>query len=236
MTITATLADFKKAERALVRLAVPEFSAEKTFRVYSSAFLGLENGQAAIEAWDLTEDDFLSPEDFEAAKASPIIWGTELFIDPRRSDHSFKTVASTLEGVLGHLGEDRETQKQACQAFERFFSTTTLALNDYLETGDSTMTAFLETEEWLRQKRFPHYPPLFNDTAEQQADLAEAQKHGIWTVVDQGETITLSAASTPLEALAKAWPIIPELAPLRRLLALEETLPAPRKCSPGSRF
>jgi hypothetical protein len=236
MTTNATLAEFQNAEQALVRLVLPHFSAEKTFRLSSSAYLGLGNGQAAIEAWGLTVDDFPSPDDFEAAKASPIIWCSDLLMRPRETDDAMKMAASTLAGILGHLGDNGEIQQQACQAFEQFFSTTTLALNDYLNTGDSSMQEALETEEWLRQKRFPHYPPLFNDTAEEQADWAEAQKHGIWTVVDQGETMTLAAASTPQKALAKAWKIVPELAPMRRLQALDDALPAPRKGPPGSRF
>lgn len=237
MPITATLDEYKHAEQALLRLALPEFSNHRTFRVSNSAFMDGVSGADAIWLWELKESDFPSPEDFIAAKEAPVVWLTELFIDPSNdSDKVFKTAASTLSGVLGHVGEDPQVQTIACQAFERFFGTLTLAFNDHLECGHETLQGFLESENQIRKERFPHYPPLFNDTPQQQADLAECSKNGIWTVIDQCETITLAAASTPLEALAQAWAIAPELEPLRRLQALEETLPAPHKGRLGPRF
>ncbi len=236
MSIEASPEEYQTAEKALMRLVVPSFQPNRTFRVSSSAFLGLSSGQKAIDAWELTAKEFASEEDFREAAAAPFFWSSELFMDPvSRPEQVVKTAAIRLEGVLGHLG-DKVHQRQACEAFERFFGGMTLAFNDHLETGESGIDSFLQSENAMRAARFPNYPPLFDNTVEAQADLERAKNQGIWTVVDQWETITLSASSDPQVALAKAWSIAPELAPFRRLQTLESGLPAPKPRVPGIRF
>lgn len=236
MTTDATFAAYQEAERALLRLAVPALAPTCTFKLSSSSFLGFGDGSDAIDAWDLTVDDFTTAEDFEKAQGSPVIWLSQIWVDPFNTDTVLQKAASTLASLLGHQGEDRLVQGQACEAFERFFPGMTLALNDYLECGHGAIAEFLYSENAVRSQTHPHYPPLFDSSPEQQADLARAADTGLWTVIDQEASTTLSASSSLSQALARAWAIAPHLEPMRRMRALSEQLPAPSKTQTGPRF
>lgn len=232
---------FEAAGHALPLLALPPLQRGDVFHFYSSDFLCLPSTSSAIEAWELTAADFLSEEDYQRARQSRRFWVYEHQpADRVGQDDVQKHCATSLQDLLGAFGDDPEAQRAAIAAFEEFLSTHTLAFNDYredvVEEADE-MDNHLSDQMALRlAKQFVPETPLFDATPGEQADLAQARKTGLWSVLDQIETMTVSTSSTSGQALAKAWAITPCLDAYRRMMELEHALPAPTRRSQGPRF
>lgn len=242
MTCDSTPAShFEAAGHALPLLALPPLQRGDVFHLYSSDFLCLPSTSSAIEAWELTAAHFLSEEDYRLARQSRRFWVYEHQpADRVGQDNSQKHCATSLHGLLGAFGEQPETQRAAIAAFEEFLPTHTLAFNDYredvVEEADE-MDNYLSDQMALRlAKQFVPEIPLFDDTPSDQADLAQAKQTGLWSVLDQVETMTVSTSSTLGQALAKVWATTPCLDAYRRMMELDHALPAPTRRSPGARF
>ncbi len=221
MTNHSSLSDYDTQGLAIQALSLPELSAGDTFYLSSTDYIQQKDMAKAAEEMGLQEEDFLSPEEYRDAMRQTRFWEYEVFVAAKGGKESEKVAASTLQALLGKYGQNWEKQSLAIASFEENFVHMTLGFNDFLQAGYTSIEDLL-SDKFQRKK-----PPLFSNSAEDQADLAQAKETGLWTVIDQSQDKTIISASSTLQgALKKAWDLAPCLDPLRRQKTLQQQLPS----------
>lgn len=218
---------FREAGEALPRLVLPPMGSKDVFDLLSTA--GLREG-TFLETLGVVENDFVSPEEHARAHQRNHAWkALALSNDPALNQG--RKAASSLQALLGHLG-DPATQAKALEAYERFFPCMALSLNSYSDSG--TIDAYLEEHaQWRMSHPVLKDRPLFQNEGPEQEDRYALYSRGMWTVqaysMKSKEKVTdlIAVASTPQQALAKAWRDAPHLEHYRRMEALLQVLPTP---------
>lgn len=220
---------FESAGEDLAQLVLPATGPKDVFDLRG---MGAKPAGSSIESLGVSAKHFSSPAEYEQADQQSMAWKyLHLF-----ENGSTVRAAPSLQALLGHLG-DPAVQARALAALETFFPTMSLSLNDYADYG--TTEQFLEENERYR-KADPASgrPPLFANTESEQKDRYALLNTGMWTVYDHapGAQYTVSAASTPVQALLKAWNNAPHLQTYWKAKALEDSMPAPRTAVNKPRF
>lgn len=211
---------FEGLDQALSQLVLPATGPKDTFDLFG---MGIFAAGTPLERLSVKPEHFPTPEEHEQCRAAGMAWKYQHLFNGQATIQA----AFSLQRLLGHLG-DPETQAKAIYCFETYLPQMSLSLNA-LEDHLSIWDYLEEQDEFRRTGNNKGLPPLFSQDPLEQEDRYATLRAGIWTVTDHTRgprtRYVLAAASTPGQALAKAWRDAPHLKSLLRMDALDAQLP-----------